>query len=75
MENQDNTNQQQGSSPNQKGSSVPIAIPQGKNPTVKEGDPNQQRPKYGSKGGPNTSTREDQLPSLENPSEHSQQGE
>lgn len=45
---------------------VPKSKAQNENPTIKEGDPKQQRPEYGSDAGVNTANREDQLPSLNN---------
>jgi len=55
-----------GAAPESKGSKSPKARPQGDQPEVKEGNPDQQRPGYGSDAGPNTSNREEQLPSLDN---------
>lgn len=48
------------------GSSIPKGQPQNEKNEVKEGDPNQQRPKHGADGGDNTSSRADQLPSIDN---------
>jgi hypothetical protein len=55
-----------GAAPTSKGSTAPIAKPQEKNPEVKEGNSSQQRPTHGADGGPNTSSRDDQLPALDN---------
>ncbi|MFD0941043.1 hypothetical protein [Pedobacter boryungensis] len=74
MENQDTTKRGNSSKTDQGGTTVPIATPQDKNPAIKEGDPAQQRPEYGSKGGPNTSTREDQLPTLDENTDGKSQG-
>lgn len=63
MENQDHQN---GAAQTSQGSSVPKGQPQGENDEVKEGNASQQRPAHGADGGPNTSTRQDQLPSLNN---------
>lgn len=46
------------------GTTIKKAVPQGENPTVKEGDSAQQRPVYGAEGGKNTSSREQQLPTI-----------
>lgn len=67
MENKDKTQAPaNGAAPSAEGSAAPIAKPHDKNPEVKEGNSAQQRPEFGSDAGPNTSSREDQLPSLEN---------
>ncbi|RZL50679.1 MAG: hypothetical protein EOP00_03225 [Pedobacter sp.] len=63
MENENN-NRSNGAAQLSEGASVPKGRSNGEHNEVKEGDPNQQRPVYGSDGGPNTSTRQDQLPSL-----------
>lgn len=55
---------QNGAAQSSQGSSVPKGKPQGERNEVKEGDASQQRPAFGADGGPNTSSREDQLPSL-----------
>ncbi|WP_169306895.1 hypothetical protein [Pedobacter polaris] len=51
MENE-NKNSQNGSAQPSEGSSVPKGQPQGEKNEVKEGNPAQQRPKYGADGGP-----------------------
>lgn len=65
MEN-DHKKPQNGAANSSTGANIPQAQPQNKNTEVKEGDPNQQRPKYGADGGTNTSSRADQLPSIDN---------
>jgi hypothetical protein len=60
----ENSKPQNGAARPSEGSSAQKSDAQGKNPEVKEGNPAQQRPEYGSDAGPNTSTRDDQLPSL-----------
>jgi hypothetical protein len=60
----ENQNQSNGVANPSEGSSTPKSNAQNKRPEVKEGNPNQQRPEHGSDAGPNTSSREDQLPSL-----------
>lgn len=63
MENQKDDHQN-GRGQTAEGSTIPKAVPQGKNPTIKEGDPAQQRPVHGAEGGRNTSSRENQLPTI-----------
>lgn len=46
------------------GAAVPKSQAQGEKTAVKEGDPAQARPTYGSDAGQNTASREDQLPDL-----------
>ena len=67
MENENkNQSPQNGAAPSSTGSATPIAKPQDKNPEVKEGNPSEQRPVHGADAGTNTSSREGQLPSLDN---------
>lgn len=63
MEN-DKENLQNGAARPSEGSSVPKGESQGKENEVKEGYAAKQRPEYRADGGTNTSSREDQLPSL-----------
>jgi hypothetical protein len=63
MENQ-NKDPQNGTSRPSEGSSVPKGQAQDEKTQIKEGNPAQQRPEYGADVGPNTSTRDDQLPSI-----------
>mgnify|MGYP003575537756 CR=1 FL=1 len=63
MEN-DKEKPQNGAAQPSKGTSVPKGEAQGKKNEVKEGDAEKQRPEFGADGGTNTSSREDQLPSL-----------
>lgn len=65
MENK-NEKPQNGASNTSTGADIPKGQPQNQKTEVKEGDPNQQRPKYGADGGKNTSSRADQLPSIDN---------
>jgi hypothetical protein len=63
IENQDKS-PQNGITSASEGSSTTKSQAQGEKTEIKEGDPSQQRPQYGSDAGANTSTRDDQLPSL-----------
>lgn len=63
MENQDKKPQNGASQPSV-GSAVPKAKAQDEKTEVKEGNPAQQRPTYGADEWPNTDTRAEQLPSL-----------
>ncbi|RZJ19792.1 MAG: hypothetical protein EON51_16655 [Acinetobacter sp.] len=63
MENQNNKPQNGASQP-AIGSNVPKGDAQDEKTEVKEGNPAQQRPAHGSDAGPNTDTRDEQLPSL-----------
>ena len=63
MEN-DKENLQNGTAQPSQGTTVNKGQSQGKKNEVKEGDADKQRPEYGAEGGANTSSREDQLPSL-----------
>ena len=63
MEN-DKENLQNGTAQPSQGTTVNKGQSQGKKNEVKEGDAEKQRPEYGAEGGANTSSREDQLPSL-----------
>lgn len=65
MENE-NEKPQNGASNTSTGAAIPKGQPQDQKKEVKEGDPNQQRPEYGADGGINTSSRADQLPSIDN---------
>lgn len=65
MENE-NKNQQNGPANSSTGVNVPKSEGQNQKTEVKEGNPDQQRPKHGADGGNNTSSREDQLPSIDN---------
>ena len=56
-------NLQNGAAPPSHGTTVHKGQSQGKKNEVKEGEA-EQRPEYGAEGGANTSSREDQLPSL-----------
>ncbi|RZJ89159.1 MAG: hypothetical protein EOO20_11710 [Chryseobacterium sp.] len=64
MENEKNN--QNGASPSSIGAKVPKGEPNNEGKEIKEGNPDQQRPVFGSDGGNNTAAREDQLPSLDN---------
>jgi len=65
MENQnEKQNLQNGGAQPTEGTTAPKANPQNEGAAVKEGDPSQQRPQHGADAGTNTSSREDQLPSL-----------
>jgi len=59
-----NQKPQNGAAHPAEGTSVPKGNPQNENPTIKEADPNQQRPKYGADAGENTANGQGQLPSL-----------
>ena len=65
MENK-NEKPQHGSENTSMGTAVPKGQPQNEKNEVKEGNPDQQRPKHGADGGNNTSSRTDQLPSIGN---------
>ncbi|MES2447709.1 MAG: hypothetical protein V4546_11050 [Bacteroidota bacterium] len=65
MEN-DNKKPQNGSANSSRGADVPKADSQNEKMEVKEGNPAQQRPNHGTDGGNNTSSSEDQLPSIDN---------
>lgn len=66
MENQnEKQNLPNGSAQPSEGTTIPKAQPQNEGAEIKEGNPSQQRPQYGSGGaGENTDSREEQLPSL-----------
>lgn len=65
MENENNK-PQNGAANSSTGSDIPKGKTQNEKTEVKEGNPNQQRPAYGADGGNNTSSRTDQLPSVDN---------
>jgi hypothetical protein len=65
MENE-NKKTQNGAANSSPGTEIPKGKPQNEKTEVKEGDPTQQRPVYGADGGKNTSSKADQLPSIDN---------